>query len=839
MRKTVCLLGVLALLVAAAAGPARGAAAPRPAQLLAAAQKLYDQGQHDEAQRTLAELETLAPAYPGAAELGTSVAAAIRRRAAAPAAAAAFAGVPLGKAAGPPPDIAVAVAAGMMDTVRKRPTPPRDPKRIYEHAEAMVAKGLYDSARRLLAQIQPDDEEFDRARMLRARIDAWEARDHTKDRGVGPQMDKYLKGKLRRDLTAARGLFNAGKWREAQDACLRIQTYAPDDARVRRLLEDARIELTAVDIRDLMSEGEESMLEMLGEVEKASSPPFYRVKLTRPKLEPDERVMTADEIALEKKLNEKVSIDLMDAQLSYVLDLLARAVGVNIIVDPGAVQDKTVTINVQNTSLKEVLDFITRHAGVSYTRGKSTLYVTTPDQPMLTLRIFHLNKGLTDYMQDITKVAKSQQQGRGQQQPQQQQQQQPTGAKPSQTSDIERLLEEIEMGLIDWPTGSRYYLDRKRNVLFLRSTAETLDTVERMIKALDENPVQVLITTRFIEVDAENFDDIGVNWNLTNNYPLNKTGGEDKLVIDAATGSTFDPRVATEADDTVSSADGLTFGLTGILTRLQFQATLKTVKSKYKGRVVNAPAVIAMNNQAAKFMQSEDLWYVSDYRIDRTDLTGAEGVTTSEPIVVPEFTRDAAIGFSLTVTPSVGKDSRDISLLIEPIFRRKSLDSITQTVILPEGMQGEDVITIERPVVIDRRMWVKVTVRDGHHVVLGGMVTATKKEIEAKIPVLGDIPLLGWLFKRKTTRYVRKNLLIFVSARILDARGYKYKTEAEEMTEALRQAELLRGKPGPNGLPPGARIEAVRAATTRQVVGQSDAAPRRETVTDLKEFSIR
>jgi len=510
-----------------------------------------------------------------------------------------------------------------------------------------------------------------------------------------------------------------------------------------------------------------------------------------------------------------------------VLDLLARAIGINIIVDPAAVQDKTITINVQHTALGEVLDFITRNEDVSFTKGKNAIYVTTPDKPMLQLRIFHLSKGLTDAQNDITPQAQNQQGGGQQQQQQQQGQQQGgQGGKPSGTSDIERLLEKIELeGLIDWPTGSQYYLDRKRNVLFLRSTPKTLDLVEQMINALDQNPIQVLVTTQFIEIDAENFDDLGVNWNLTNDYPITSEGGADKLVVDAATGTVFDPRVATEAGDTVSSADGLTFGITGILTKAQFQATLRTVKSRFKGRVVNAPQVIAMNNVPARFQETEDLWYIDDYDDRRTDLAGSEDVDSAEPILVPVFVQGPSIGFGLTVTPSVGKDSKDITLLLEPIFRRKSLDSLSSPIIIPGS--ADEPVNIERPIIVDRRMWAKVTVRDGYHVVLGGMVSATKKEIESKVPLLGDVPLLGWLFKRKTTRNVRKHLLVFVSARILTPEGKMFKTADEEREERLRRMGLLRGTSADpaagRGLPAGIGVNEARTRETRQVMGPAGA----------------
>ncbi len=695
---------------------------------------------------------------------------------------------------------------------------------LYERAEALVRRGEYDAARKLLAKIDPGDREaFERARLLAARIEAWEAR--RPDEGADPdEIDAFARERLERDYRQALRLFNEGRWAECIAACRRIREYAPHDDRVRKLYRDARMEYTAEAVREAAAEGELATFEMLERTERMASPDVPDVRIPRPDYEPEVRVLSPEEIALERKLNEKVSMDLIDAPLSYVLDLLARAVGLNLIVDPVAVEGRSITINVQNTSVREVLDFITRSANITYARTKSAIYITTPDQPMLELRTIRLSKGLTDTLHNVVAGGGGDDVGGG------------GGGMPSESSDIERLLEVIELGLIDWPEGSRYYLDRKRNILFLRSTPEVCDQVEEMVKTLDENPVQVKVTTRFIEVSAEDFDELGVDWNITANYALSKRGGEDALVIDAGTGTMFDRRVGTTAGDTVSHEDGLRFHLTGILTNPQFQATMRTLQSEYKGRVVTAPSVTATSNSPARFIESQDLWYVDDYRIDRTDLTYAEGVETAEPVVVPVFARDASTGFSLTVTPSVGRDSRDISLLIEPIFRRKSIDSITQPVILPEGLRQDQDIIIERPVVVDRRMNVKVTVRDGYHVVLGGMIDSEKQEVEAKVPILGDIPLLGWMFRRRTTRDVRKNLIIIVSARILDSRGYKYLTEEEEAEQARRVSAIRGRERDPGELPEGIGFEDVESTETRHFLGPSDPRVREPDIIELQEL---
>jgi hypothetical protein len=851
-RERVLVVVLLAGLVLA--GPVRAqSAAPEPPRavppqaLLLAAQKAFDEGRYDAAHATIGRLRQLAPEFPGVAELAAKVDAARREDRLATYRAAAFADrgsrptpAPRPVAAGP----AAVAARGMTDAAEDKPTVKLNANLLIQCARRRLDNGDFKGARAALSLVDPADPLFSEARGLFHRIEAFEAREKRDvSRGIEQKVHERFKYQLERDLRKARRLYNEKKWYEAIRLCEHMLTYAPHETRVRNLYDDATTELTIHKVQRIEAEGTARALDALGDAEDLLTPPKELSRLTRPRPQPAFDVPGTEELGLEKKLNEKVSLDLIEAPLSYVLDLLSRSIGINLIVDPAAVQDKTVTINVQNTTVGEVLDFITRSEEIQFTRGRSVIYVTTPDAPMLETRFFRLNKGLTNVEMDITGFAGGAQRtpasGRG-----------GRGAAPltgtgggggggggnmaerhKEGSDIERLLEQISTAsLIDWPVGSTYYLDRKRNILFVRSTPKTLDKIDELLRTLDENPIQVLVTTRFIEIDAETFDDLGVQWNLTGDYAVDKSGGEDSVVVDAGTGTRFSPRIAPGAADKVSGDDGFSFGLTGILTPLQFQATLKAIKTKFKGRVVNAPHVLAVNNTSARFQETEDLWYIEDYDVDRTDLTGTDGVESSEPILVPVFASGPSVGFQLTVTPSVGKDSRDVTLLLEPIFRTKSLDSISSPIIIP-GVS--DPVNIERPIVKDRRMWAKVTVRDGYHVALGGMITAEKEEMDARVPILGDTPLLGMLFRRRSVRNVRKHLLVFVSARILTPEGRMYKTDDEEAREARLTAEMRGQKVNCDDLPKGLGFDYIRTRETTEMLNPP-AAETDDGVIDLK-----
>lgn len=141
------------------------------------------------------------------------------------------------------------------------------------------------------------------------------------------------------------------------------------------------------------------------------------------------------------------------------------------------------------------------------------------------------------------------------------------------------------------------------------------------------------------------------------------------------------------------------------------------------------------------------------------------------------------VGVILQVTPQVSDDGQMISLTLnpqiisDPEWKDYGFD-------YPIGMDGDRAQTIhlamEQPIFKVRSVSTKISIYNGATVVMGGMITEARSEVNDKVPFLGDIPLIGRLFRSTYEQSVKRNLLIFVTARMVDPAGRTLRTNASE-----------------------------------------------------------
>jgi tetratricopeptide (TPR) repeat protein len=655
-------------------------------------------------------------------------------------------------------------------------------KALLTRASAAIRKEEYGYARDLLVHLileNPDDQE---ARKLLQRIDLSQAKEKSIERKRERQMaDLARSTEESRQLSELRKLASLQEYDQIArktEELLKVRPHWPEVETIQAMAlhmverdKERRLEL----------QSKLSDHRALREVDEAGIPPEKPSPVARPELIVHKTKFDLDTI--KEKLQQKVSVNLVEADLSYVLDLLFRATGVNIVANPETLADQQITIHVEQMPLRELLSFISRTYGILFSASDSAVWVTTPDQPFLETQIRHLGAGLTDVIEQTE----------------------------SSTSDVEKLLERLPE-LIEWPDGSTFYLDRKKNILFLRSTPEALEKANLLIDELDKPPLQVLIEAYFIELSSDDFRDIDVDWNLTSDFGVLAKNGANKVQVDAGTGTQFTG--LTRPDGRLQ--DGVSLTLSGILTDPQFQLVMTALQETNKAKTLSAPRVLAMNNYTAEIEVLQDLMYIENYEVDRADISGSTvgavdpnvvGTTTgltSEPIIIPQFADGDEIGFTLRVTPSVGEDHRNITLVLEPEVTEQ-VDVLTFNLVIP-GFEGD--APIERPIISTRRMTTKATIEDGSILVLAGLMSSKLQKRFSKIPILGDLPFFGGLFRSESVGETRKNLLIFVKATLVDGYGRNYSDElGEDEVNPFEQSSLLKkNQPETLGSTPPIRI---------------------------------
>ena len=329
----------------------------------------------------------------------------------------------------------------------------------------------------------------------------------------------------------------------------------------------------------------------------------------------------------------------------------------------------------------------------------------------------------------------------------------------AKASEVKAAIDEVRKA--EGRTGNTT-ADAKTNALIVTDSLEGLISTENLIAQLDVRPRQVLIEAKLVEVNANSGLNYGVQWDYTMADRGRIGGKQGQSVIGSAIGQSATPAAIPGDFQTNSvigvpttggvgaSGRGTGVGLAadrifGALTmgrvtnNFILNATLSAAASQGKAKVLSEPKIATLNNQPANINVTTQIPYV-------TSNVAATGVQTQTVTYV-------TTGIQLTVTPSINSDGR-ITLTINPTVSQPSVSAAGST-------------ATGAPAIDARTANTTVLVRDGETIVIGGLINDTMQDTIAKIPLLGDIPILGWLFKKKTKTRVRNELLIFVTTRIL------------------------------------------------------------------------
>ncbi|MCI0651555.1 MAG: type II and III secretion system protein [Planctomycetes bacterium] len=459
----------------------------------------------------------------------------------------------------------------------------------------------------------------------------------------------------------------------------------------------------------------------------------------------------------------QVALSLDAAPLEDALAAIARELRLNLVVNDGVLEGMTVTMEVANLPLDELLAHLEHAFSVRMERKGALLRVTAAAGPRLALLIYPLPRGLDaaeqaadfDSLRQLSFVSRSQREEGGEEV------YQPAAAPPK--SHLQLFLEKIET-IVSWPPGSAWFLDQRRNLLFVRSSSAALDEIEACLDLLCADPVLVEIETRFVEIAEGAARALGAELGLLEDFTLNTNQARETLTaIGADSSTTFGvpPLVA-------GDAAGLNFSVLGIMSEPRFRVLLRALESREDTELLSAPAVAAVNNSRATIAITRNLPFVEDYRpVFDTKVVTQDGLTSRDAnVALVAIINDRNFtGIVLNVTPSVGADTSQVQLRIQPVVREQ-VDSI----VISNGALVEGVATpaIARPIIETRFIDTQLALPAGATAVLGGLKTKVARTVVRQVPLLGSIPLLGRLFRRDEEEQQVRDLVIFVTARVVE-----------------------------------------------------------------------
>jgi type IV pilus assembly protein PilQ len=429
---------------------------------------------------------------------------------------------------------------------------------------------------------------------------------------------------------------------------------------------------------------------------------------------------------------ERLTLNFQEIETRAVLQLLADASGQNIVVSDSV--NGNVTLRLQNVPWDQALDIVLRTKGLDK-RKQDNVIIVAPQEELAARE-----KADLAAKKDIQELA-----------PLRAEYLQVNYAKAAEMA----ALIKTQSGSLLSTRGS-VAVDERTNTLLLQDTADRLADIRRLVATLDIPVRQVLIESRIVVVNDDFERDLGARVGLTtvnaNGNGVITTSGTaaatDQITSSAATnasttGNPFPvsyPSGTTGAPErynvnlpVANPAGSFALGILG--NNFLVDLELSAAQAETKAAVISSPRVITANQKEATIEQGTEIPY------QQSASSGATTISFKKAVL------------SLKVTPQITPDNR---IILDLDVRNDSIGTITVT------SGGVNVPSIDT-----KEISTQVLVNDGQTVVLGGILETTSRDASTKVPYLGDIPVLGNLFKTTTKTDNKDELLIFVTPKIV------------------------------------------------------------------------
>ena len=463
-------------------------------------------------------------------------------------------------------------------------------------------------------------------------------------------------------------------------------------------------------------------------------------------------------------LDRKVSIRVSNVPISAFLNSITTQAKINFIMSE-EFANKKVTASLTRVTVREALDTLLRVHGLTYQRiGKSDSYVVTKrssDAPDTITKIYTLSyislQGIGSAQSELNSImpqdvstggssysSSSTDTGIG-----------VGGTGTSGTTDSYSGGAEITTIVKSMlsPVG-KIAVDPRTNKLIITDVAEVFPQVENILAELDIKPPQILIEAQIVEVSKTSGLSLGFEYGGESGALVSMTGPSRVVDLDYIKGNgvkgwnfIFPTKEQMNSDSSESgdsssssssSSDQTDEG--GLLDFSAFNIVLKSLLTRGEAKYLGKPKVVTLNNKTATITTSTDA--TVGQTMSQSGSGSGEGMTTTSA-------ERKRVGLTLQVTPQVNREGY-VTLYVQPSYSD----------LVSSGFDfSKDTTT--------RAASTLVRVKNGQTVVIGGLLTSRETNQTRKVPLLGDIPILGWLFTSKTTSKSTTDLVIFITPTIL------------------------------------------------------------------------
>lgn len=369
----------------------------------------------------------------------------------------------------------------------------------------------------------------------------------------------------------------------------------------------------------------------------------------------------------------------------------------------------------------------------------------------------------------------------------------------------------VNLGVTNGPDATQVFFNDRNGLLMVRASLQDLDIIQMAIELLNSVPPQVLVESKFAEINQNDNKSLGFDWFLGNTIFGSFAGqaGTQPSLQGTPTRANptgifplpASPINALSSDGSLTGSalrnNGPALGtITGILTDPQFRVVIRALEQRDGTDVLAAPKVITVSGRQAQIQVTDIQTIITDIRANQQGAGGGGGAaagggqagggaigSTIQPTlsILPT-------GPVLDVLPTVAADGYTISMsLIPSITQFIGYDAVPpefagaiQAQSVGSGTVGVSLTAqVPLPRTRVRQVVTQCIVWDAQTVMLGGLISEDITNTKDKIPVLGDLPMLGRLFRSETKTNRKKNLVIFVTPTIIDPAGNRVHTDDE------------------------------------------------------------
>jgi len=327
--------------------------------------------------------------------------------------------------------------------------------------------------------------------------------------------------------------------------------------------------------------------------------------------------------------------------------------------------------------------------------------------------------------------------------------------------------------------GAMVWADPANNALVITAPAKLMRAMMEIIDKLDIRRPQVLVEAIIADIDFNKDAELGVNWAAYSNAGTNVPAGAFVAPVGGTSIVDLAGAVQNPASVTTPLLQGTTIGIGRIAAGgVNFAAMLRAIRSDTADNVIATPSAVTMDNQEAELKVAQEVPFITgQYTANNTAVVGG-AVSPFQTIQREE------VGTILKITPTISAEGNQVMLKI----------SIESSSLGTKPAGAVDLVTNKRTVSTT------VLIEDGGIVVLGGLIEDDTSKSESRVPYLGNIPIIGLLFKTRSNTSTKNNLMIFLRPKILRDEGQAaYETDLKYNYMRDQQKPIMHE--GPNDIP--------------------------------------